>query len=58
LVNLRFKAEKGDAKSQLEYGKAIKVESKAEAFKWIKKAAVQKLGEAWYWLGYAGIGKK
>jgi TPR repeat protein/uncharacterized protein YecT (DUF1311 family) len=65
---LREAAERGDAKAQLEYGKAINEKARyqdpnfrtqiEEARNWIQKAANQGLGEAWFWLGYAGIGKK
>ncbi len=58
LTALRAKAEKGDAFSQLEYGKAIRDKSKEEASIWIQKAADQGSGEAWFWLGYAGLGKE
>ena len=58
LTDLRAKAEKGDALLQLEYGKAIRDKSKEEASIWIQKAADQGSGEAWFWLGYAGLGKE
>lgn len=58
LTSLRVGAEKGDAHSQLEYGKAIHNTSREEAGIWIQKAADQGLGEAWFWLGYAGLGKE
>lgn len=55
---LRSTAEKGDAQSQLEYGKAISNKSKDEAALWVQKAADQGSGEALFWLGYAGLGKE
>ncbi len=56
LSALRAAAEKGEATAQLEYGKAIESKSREEAAQWIQKAANQGSGEAWYWLGYAGLG--
>ena len=58
LSALKAGASKGDAKSQLEYGKAIRATNREEAANWIQKAADQGSGEAWYWLGYAGLGKE
>lgn len=58
LSALKVSAEKGDAKAQLEYGKALKETSREEARIWIRKAADQGLAEAWFWLGYAGLGKE
>ncbi|MEK6734071.1 MAG: lysozyme inhibitor LprI family protein [Pseudomonadota bacterium] len=58
ITALHIAAEKGDARSQLEYGKAIRDKSKAEAAIWVQKAADQGLSEAWFWLGYAGLGKE
>jgi uncharacterized protein YecT (DUF1311 family) len=56
---LRANAEKGDAKAQFEYGKALAdTASKAEAATWLEKAANQGFAEAWFWLGYAGLGKE
>lgn len=58
LTALYNSAKKGDAQSQLEYGKAIYyqnqfkygtdayIQSRAEAAEWIQKAADQGLGEA------------
>jgi uncharacterized protein YecT (DUF1311 family) len=57
-LSLRSSAEKGDPKAQLEYGKSIKDQSREEAAKWIQKAADQGSGEAWYLLGYMGLGTK
>jgi uncharacterized protein YecT (DUF1311 family) len=56
--SLKKAAEKGDPKAQLNYGKSLTDSSREEAGKWIQKAADQGLGEAWYWLGYAGLGSK
>ncbi|MBN8542587.1 MAG: DUF1311 domain-containing protein [Deltaproteobacteria bacterium] len=53
----REAAEKGDANAQLEYGKSLQEHSRSEAAKWIQKAADQGSGEAWFLLGYAGLGK-
>ncbi|MBP9682848.1 MAG: hypothetical protein KBD76_15715 [Bacteriovorax sp.] len=58
LSALKAKAEKGDAKAQLEYGKAIEGKSREEAAHWIQQAANQGLGEAWFWLGDSGLGKE
>ena len=58
IIALHIAAEKGDARSQLEYGKAIREKSKAEAAIWVQKAADQGLSEAWFWLGYTGLGKE
>jgi uncharacterized protein YecT (DUF1311 family) len=57
---LKTAAEKGDAKAELAYGKALvflKRDAKnhvteADLRKWFQKAADQGSGEAWYWLGY------
>lgn len=56
---LKAGAEKGDAQSQLEYGKALislrdnkkSHVSEPEIKLWLEKAAQQNIGEAWYWLG-------
>jgi TPR repeat protein len=56
--SLKKAAEKGDPKAQLNYGKSLTDSSREEAGKWIQKAADQGLGEAWYWLGFAGLGSK
>jgi uncharacterized protein YecT (DUF1311 family) len=56
--SLRAAAENGDPKAQLEFGKSLKDSSRAEAAKWIQKAADQGSGEAWFLLGYEGLGKK
>jgi uncharacterized protein YecT (DUF1311 family) len=53
---LHVAAQKGDARSQLEYGMAIKDQSKKEASEWVQRAADQGLGEAWFLLGYEGLG--
>ncbi len=53
-------AESGDAKAQLEYGKALVYLQRdpknrvamEDARVWFQKAADQKVAEAWYWLGY------
>ncbi len=55
---LKNAAEKGDARAQLAYGKALESKSREEAGFWVQKAAAQGLGEAWHWLGYAGLGKE
>lgn len=58
LAAMKAAAEKGDAKAQLEYGKAIRQTSRDEAAVWVNKAADQGLAEAIFWLGYAGYGKE
>ena len=60
LSTLHAAANKGDAKAQLEYGKALVYlhrdakngVTEADYQKWFRKASDQGLGEAWYWLGY------
>jgi Protein of unknown function (DUF1311). len=59
LSALKASAAKGDAKAELEYGKALvylarqsKNVSEADYRVWFQKAADQNLAEAWYWLGY------
>lgn len=53
---LKSAAEQGDARAQLEYGKTLTAKSRDQARVWIQKAADQGLAEAWFWLGYAGVG--
>jgi uncharacterized protein YecT (DUF1311 family) len=55
---LRRIAETGDARAELDYAKAIRKASEEDAREWAQKAADQGLGEAWYWLGYTGLGKE
>ena len=58
IKNLKTSAEKGDASSQLEFGKSLislrdskKIHvSESEIRKWFGEAAQQNVGEAWYWL--------
>jgi uncharacterized protein YecT (DUF1311 family) len=60
LSALKASAAKGDAKAELEYGKALVYlhgdpknhVSEADYRAWFQKAADQNLAEAWYWLGY------
>ncbi len=61
-TDLRAKAESGDARAQFDYGKALSDTSdpvkKKEAAAWLQKAGEQGVGDAWYWLGYAGLGSE
>jgi uncharacterized protein YecT (DUF1311 family) len=60
LSMLKASAAKGDAKAELEYGKALVYlnrdpknhVSEADYRAWFQKAADQNLAEAWFWLGF------
>ncbi len=58
LEALKVKAQKGGSRDQLEYGKALVDSNRDEAKKWIKKAADGGSAEAYYRLGYYGLGTK
>ena len=54
----KARAEKGDPRAQLEYGKSLLPGSRDEAKLWLQKAAEQGQGEAWYLLGGYRLGDK
>jgi TPR repeat protein len=61
LTALQVAATTGDAQAELQYGIALSHSgnsNKEEARLWIQKAANQGLAEAWFWLGYSGVGKE
>jgi TPR repeat protein len=61
LAALQIAATTGDPQAELQYGIALSHSGnskKEEARLWIQKAANQGLAEAWFWLGYSGVGKE
>ncbi len=60
LPELKAAAENGAAADQLAYGKALSPDraQREEARSWLEKASAQGLGEATWYLGYAGLGKE
>ncbi len=58
LAQLERAARQGGAAAQLAYGKALLQSDKTRdaAAAWIRRAAAKGLGEAWYLLGYHGLG--
>ena len=62
LTSLHAAATKGNAQAEFAYGKALYEKQdpalRDQAALWIQKAADHGLAEAWYWLGYAGLGKE
>jgi uncharacterized protein YecT (DUF1311 family) len=60
LPALKAAAGRGAAADQLAYGKALATDraQREEARAWLEKASAQGLGEATWYLGYAGIGKE
>ena len=62
LTSLHTAATKGNAQAELAYGKALYEKQDPalhdQAALWVQKAADHGLAEAWYWLGYAGLGKE
>lgn len=53
---LKADADKGNPQSQLDYAKVIYATDKNAARDYAQRAANQNNGEAWYWLGYTGLG--
>lgn len=59
LAAMKAAAETGDARAQLAYGKALQYQrdhskgvGEADVHLWLRKAADQGSGEAWYWISY------